>query len=739
MRRSALALGLCLAVFAVFAGSLGHPFHYDDEHSLVQNPHIRTLDLGRLLLDPGAFSVFAEARMYRPAVVLAHAVNYRLGGYEPWGYHLFNVLVHLLNTLLVWRVGRRLGLGAERAVWAALCFGLHPLVSEPVNYISSRSSLLAAAGALLAVGGVLGLGPKRGWPALIGGTLLGLGAKAVAVGIAPLALVLLWHRGQARSQWPRWAVPAGAGLAYGLWTYAIIAGALGEPLRGPAEQGATQTKAVVFYLWTLVVPTRLSVEPQFFLGVWGQATVWAALALSGSLVLVVWRAYRWQPLLAWGVVWAGVFLLPVLVVPLHVLVNEHRLYVPLAGLSWGLAALWPGGRAFKAAGVVLLGLWTVLAAARTLDWRSEERLWADAAAKGPHMARPWVNLGKAYLNQGRWQEAIAASRRGLALDPNLALAHYNIATAYLEEEKWDAAAAGYRRALEIRPDLVQAHNNLGNVRREQERYADAVAAYRQALALGGEAAPLWHNIATAYLGWGQADSAAVAYGRALQTAAPAAESYRGLVKAYLASERLQSARDTAAAALQRWPRDRGLQLLAGDADAAAGRETAALGAYRRAGLGEGAAHGRLADRILRRSNWPRAAEQYRLALERGAASEAVYVGLGRALEGMGEHGAALEAWRTAARLPDAGAQPYAFIGRFFLRQGKGVEAAAALARAVQLDGDGPRWQFLLGQAQQRAGRLHEAAAAYQRYIAWPGADTAAVRQARTHLAEWGLP
>ena len=89
-------LAILLVSFAVYANSLDNPFLYDDQHSIVDNPHLR--DLGRVpsyFIDPTAFSADPENAMYRPLLLTTFALNYAIGGYEVRGYHLFSLALHL--------------------------------------------------------------------------------------------------------------------------------------------------------------------------------------------------------------------------------------------------------------------------------------------------------------------------------------------------------------------------------------------------------------------------------------------------------------------------------------------------------------------------------------------------------------------------------------------------------------------------------------------------------------------
>ena len=90
------------------------------------------------------FSVDINKSMYRPILLLTYCINYALGGYDVIGYHIFNVLIHICNSLLLRAVVIGLGYSSGAGLLAGVLFVVHPLTTEPVNYISSRSDSLAA-------------------------------------------------------------------------------------------------------------------------------------------------------------------------------------------------------------------------------------------------------------------------------------------------------------------------------------------------------------------------------------------------------------------------------------------------------------------------------------------------------------------------------------------------------------------------------------------------------------------
>ena len=747
-RRPAVLGLLLLCSLAAYANSFGNSFHYDDSHSIVDNPHVRSLaNIPRFFSDPGTFSAMPDTRMYRPLLLVTYAVNYALGGYEVFGYHLVNFLLHLANALLVWEVARRLVPGSGGPLFAALLFVVHPVLSEPVNYISSRSSLLATAMYLAAFAALMTAAtrPRQWrWHTLI--TLLFLGgllSKSMAITFPAVgAAYLLWVRRGERLPLPKPASPRGAGssperlppsaaqpwaasllagpilvsLAYVAVTRAIIGKALLEPGRSLVSQYATQAKAVPFYLATVAAPVRLSVEPQFSTAPGpADVTVLAAGAFGLSLAAVVLLGMWRSRVDAFGVLWFFVALAPSALVPLNVLVNEHRLYLPMAGAAVALAQLWTQRRWprwIQAAGLVVLVTLTVQ---RNRVWRSEEMLWSDAVATGPAMSRSHLNLGKAYLEQERYEEAIAASRRALEIEPRLARAHYNIGTAYLSQRQYERAMASYERALEINPRLMEAVNNLGNAYKEQGLYDEAIGLYRRALALADHGA-IYHNLGSAFLAAGAGDSAAAYFARALERDPQNRTAHEGLARAYLRGDQLERAAAVLERAAARWPGKESLVQLLGDTQAALGRDAEALARYRQAGLSETGARLRLGSQVRVRGDWARARRQYEAALRVDADNAQLHNALGEALHAAGQVQEALAAYRRAAGLDPDLAEAYANIGLVFVQNGRPTEAAAALGRAVHLDGSQHLTWSLLGRVRAEQGQRAAAAAAYERAI-----------------------
>ena len=138
---------ILIAALAAFWPSLRGGFQYDDHHSIVQNKHLDSMDLFAYFTDPAQYSVDEEKGMYRPLVVTTLAVNRALGG-----WHLTNLAIHIGCAYVVRWVAIGFGASATGALVAGLLFAVHPVCSEPVNYISARSESLAVLFSLLGIG-----------------------------------------------------------------------------------------------------------------------------------------------------------------------------------------------------------------------------------------------------------------------------------------------------------------------------------------------------------------------------------------------------------------------------------------------------------------------------------------------------------------------------------------------------------------------------------------------------------
>ena len=549
----------------VYANSLGNPFHYDDAHSIVENEHIRDLgNIPRFFVDPTTFASQPQFAMYRPLLVTTFALNYALGEYDVTGYHVAAILLHVGCALFVFGIASRLLLSRRGAVIAALVFGLHPVATEPVNYISSRSELLVA---LFVLAGFRMFLQRRWYPTdrtaeerstsaaprrrfaddrsstfalilLVYTAALLTKATGVALPALMLAYDAVFDRRVLRAELRLYGAMASMTLLY-LWMILspFHRATVGAPVRTYAEQLWSQAKALVLYLQLFVVPTRLSVDHQFLISdsLIDPFAAASVLLLATALVLGI-RLRRHRRLYLFLLLWFLIALAPASLVPLNVLVNEHRLYIPLAAFAiaagWGLARLLAAHTASLGRGVgvvVIAGLMLSCASmtsARNQVWGAAHTLWADAARQAPMMARPHFYLAESHAAAGEHGRAIEAYRAGLARDSTFTEGYVRLAELYGENADFGSAEAAYLRAVETDPENGEIWGLLGAHYRARAMVDSAAAAwwhrsleaYERAVAHSGQDRALLNNLGNTYQELGRVREALRAHQRAAQIA-----------------------------------------------------------------------------------------------------------------------------------------------------------------------------------------------------------------------------
>jgi tetratricopeptide (TPR) repeat protein len=413
------------AAALAYLNALEAAFQFDDYRVIVDNPKAH-----------GLAAWWAAMPGIRPLLKLSYALNWSASP-AAFGFHAVNLLLHLANVALVWRLtahfpppaGGEHRRGARARLFATLLFALHPIQTEAVTYVSGRSMSLMALFGLAALLAWLEAG-RRPRPPVWRGLSLVLFAAAVATKevalVLPLALLLLrFPRPAARPIWPALAlVGLLAGLLGLLWLLGYGYLLATPPPRGLAANLASETHALFYLLGQLFRPHALNIDPDL-----PEYAHWAPLPSLEAAALIALLAYAWSarrrlPWLFFGLAWWLLLLLPThSLVPRADLASERHLYLAALGLYWiaavalaGLPALRPAPRWIGlVAGLAILG--ALFTALRNADYRDEISLWRATAARSPGKARVWNNLGYAHALAGQAEPARAAFLEALRLDP----------------------------------------------------------------------------------------------------------------------------------------------------------------------------------------------------------------------------------------------------------------------------------------------------------------------------------
>ena len=587
-RSEIAALLVLLAVtFLAYGNSLGNGFVHDDKPVVAEN---------RLVRDPGSMGRIISSgywttreasvpELYRPLVVASFALNHRIGGPAPFGFHLVNLLLHAWVAWLVFRLGGDLS-GSPAAAWAAsLLFAIHPVHTEAVAPVVGRSELLSTGFALWAVllhrrARVVG---TRRFPLLLAAGACYFAAtlsKENAL-VLPALLVLVdlafpaqeAPAGKRRPAWGGYPVYLAVALLY----LAIRASVLGavvrsdiRPLDNPLAAAGTVTARLTAlitsgkYIGLLLYPVRLSADysrdqiplasgwtdPRLLVSV-------AALAAAAGFTAWGWR--RWRMASA-SVLFGAIALLPVsnLFFLIGTIFGERLLYFPSVGFCLLGGTLFAALLAKRRTGaLVLAGALLLAGSARTVArnriWRDDGAFARATARDAPRSAKAQFNLGVFLEEHGDLPGAEAAYARAGALAPEWADPPYNRGGALLRLRRPQEAVAEMTRAVEISHGSRRALMNLGVALNSAGRHEEAADLYRGMIAKDPGQADAWNNLGVNLAALGRHAEAAAAYRKAVSLVPGNASYHANLAQALEAAGDLGAAETEYRAALRGAP------------------------------------------------------------------------------------------------------------------------------------------------------------------------------------------
>jgi Flp pilus assembly protein TadD len=497
-----LALAVLLVTAAVYWPAIGNGFvNYDDDHYVTANPRVQQGLSGETFR--WAFTT-TELSNWHPLTWLAHTANATAFGLDPRGHHASSVVLHALNAaLLFWLLARATGATAPSLLAAAL-FALHPLNVQSVAWVSELKNVLSTFFWLLTLW-AYGAWTRRPRPVLYAAALLALALSLMTKPMAvtmPFVLLLVDY-------WPLERFALGQRR---LWLEKLPFLALAVALsvvafvvqREAGSMVATETIAwsarvsnaiwsYVAYLGQAVWPAGLAVfyphpEGSLALG----RVIGAAVALSAVTgALFAWRERLRPQLVGW--LWYLGTLVPVIglvQVGTQAMADRYA-YVPLVGIFVGVAwtGAWLVGHGYfprevaaglAAVALVALGVVTVQ---QTAVWRDSVSLFEHAIAAEPDSWVAHYNLGNAYADLGRHEDAVVRFRETARLRPEFARAHNNLGNSLDALGRTAEALPSYERAVQLKPDMAEAHNNLGIACAALGRHETGETALRTAIEL----------------------------------------------------------------------------------------------------------------------------------------------------------------------------------------------------------------------------------------------------------------
>jgi len=500
---------------------------------------------------------FESPSQYFPLVYTTFRIERALWGLNPVGYHVVNILLHVANALLVWRLLTRLQVPG--AWLAGAIFALHPVQVESVAWITERKNVLMGFFFLLTLltwVEFLDQQTTRRWRLYLLALLLyalALLSKTTACTLPAALLLILWlQKRPINKERLVQVVPfLVLGIAMGLltvWWERYHQGTRGPLFAlGPIERILIASRAVWFYLGKLFWPANLTfiyprwtvspTHPLDYAWLVGGAGFCAAISFARRYVgrslevVALFFVATLSPVI--GFIMLYTFR--------YTFVADHYQYLasigPIAFTSAGVATL---AAAFKESRHFIFGAAIcIVAVLALLTWRQStmyadiEGLWRTTIARNPDCWMAHNNLGIVLAQKNEIDEAIAHYRKTLEMSPDFADADYNLGNALLQKGEIDAAILHCQRAVTIQPNDPEAQVALGNALFQKGSIDESIVHYQRALAIRPYYVTAHYNLSSAYLKKGEIEQTIIHCQAALSIEPEHADAHSNLATALL--------------------------------------------------------------------------------------------------------------------------------------------------------------------------------------------------------------
>jgi len=541
-REGVICLILVIVTLAVYWQVGNHEFvNYDDNEYVTENRHVQS----GLTPDSIAWAFTStHAANWHPLTWLSHMLDCQIYGLNPGGHHLTNVILHILNSILLFLIFRRMTGALWKSAFIAALFALHPLHVESVAWVAERKDVLSTFFWMLTMGAYVLYTERPGIKIYLITVLLfalGLMAKPMLVTL-PFVLLLLdyWPLGRFHIRYvddvqhtedvstkdtrrkkgkPRYAAENALQADNNTtsnyrWSLVLpllrekipflILAAVSSIVTFYVQQGggavgslyafpfiiriSNALASYISYIEKMLWPQHLALLYPHVLEGWKIAGAFLILIFISYVAVRVMKRF---PYIIVGWFWYLGTLVPVigLVQVGSQSMADRYTYVPLIGIfiiiAWGASDIltrWQYRRAFLAisAGCILSVL-TIVTWMQLQYWQNSISLFEHTINVTTDNFTMHCCMGTALAEQGKIDEAVVHYTEALKIKPDYAEAHYGRGVVLQEQDKIDEAISHYTEALKIKPDYADVHYNLGIALVRQGRVDEAISHYSEAM------------------------------------------------------------------------------------------------------------------------------------------------------------------------------------------------------------------------------------------------------------------
>ena len=566
-----------------YANSLNNDFVFDDKAVIVKNELIRDIRNTPLIFTTNYWEGYRwegieknEQSLYRPLVIFSYALNYFVSGLKPFNYHLFNLLLHLINSILVFWFCLYL---FESSRWGSsltvsLLFAAHPIHTEAVTSVVGRAELFYFCFFILAlIFYIKARVHKSSQSSLyyllsLGSYFLALLSKEGAITLLGVVVLIDWlyhYQGELRAMLDNGLNTIKRnyfGFLLVTLIYIIIRFIV---LENPINPGSitlldnplitasfwprtiTALKIIGNYIVLLLFPIRLSADYSF-----NQIPVATTIFEPGLLyslflvVIAVGLAFRWfkrAKIISFAILFFFITLSVTsnLLVVIGTIMAERLLYLPSLGFCIFVVALVqvamtgifqkrPILSLYSLGTVMLLlvSLYGLRTFVRNRDWRDEAHLFSSVIKNAPESARGHNQMAAVYFQEGDYEMTLNEAKRAIEIHPDYKEAHYCLGNTYSKIGRHNKAVIELMRTLRLHPRYPSALINLGTSYHHLKQYDKAIKVYRDLITIRPDYAEAYNNLGISYYFKGMVRKAIKAYLHALELKPDYAEASKNL-------------------------------------------------------------------------------------------------------------------------------------------------------------------------------------------------------------------
>ncbi len=493
-----VVISIALAVIIPYFNSLQNPFIWDEEVIIIKNPIIKDWQYLPYLFKTDIFTrPITEGGFYRPIYMISFMVNYHLWGLDVVSYHLFSVVLHILNALLLYVLLLKLGLRKKVAWLSSALFAVFPVNSEAVTPIATRDGLIASLLSLLCILFFIN-GTKRSrlyflWSVLI--FILAVFTKesilVLPFIIMAYAFIFLEKDKRRKAVFVSLAL-LGIAIIYCVFRFIFVGNPFHRTLSlvneaSFLERLYTLPRIVLIYLQLIVAPVTLKSEYHFVVSSFKDAFVWLGAPLLVLLFISSYKFSKQKKLVLFFLCWFLIGLAPYLniLMPLHATLMEHWVYFSSMAFAALASMLFFGildsvrSRWLRRMSVLVLASLMMLYAARIIqrnkEWGDPFTLYKNDVAREPDSFLLHCNLGVEYFRRGMMEDAKKEFMASNEASPGdgYDIAYNNLGVIYAREGKLQEAAHCYEMSIALN-NYALAYENIGGLYNRLGMHKEAI-------------------------------------------------------------------------------------------------------------------------------------------------------------------------------------------------------------------------------------------------------------------------